>query len=101
MDGYKWDTTRSWSGGSRSGRSSLLYASYVGRQPLMIYEVASAERGGKAEWIRDMRKELASRFAKVRAVAWFHANKETNWRVDSSSASLEAFRSVVASLRSP
>ena len=103
MDGYNWGTARSWSRW-QSFREIFapLYANYVGRKPLMICEVASAERGGdKAEWIREMGEELAGRFAKVRTVAWFHANKETDWRVNSSSASLEAFRSVVATLRSP
>ena len=52
-----------------------------------------AERGGdKAAWIEDMGDKLARRFPKVRAVVWFHANKETDWRVNSSAASLSAFR---------
>ncbi len=103
MDGYNWGTARSWSRW-QSFREIFapLYANYVGRKPLMICEVASAELGGdKAAWIREMGNELAGRFANVRAVAWFHANKETDWRVNSSTASLEAFRSVVSSLRSP
>ncbi len=101
MDGYNWGTARPWSRW-QSFREIFapLYADYVRRRPLMICEVASAELGGdKAAWIRDMGRDLAGRFGKVRAVAWFHTNKETDWRVNSSNASLEAFRSVVAALR--
>jgi hypothetical protein len=43
-----------------------------------------------------MGDKLARRFPKVRAVVWFHANKETDWRVNSSAASLSAFRSILA-----
>jgi hypothetical protein len=42
---------------------------------------------------------LAGRFSKVRALVWFHANKENDWRVNSSAAALQAFRSVVAESR--
>jgi hypothetical protein len=29
-------------------------------------------------------------------MVWFHANKENDWRVDSSTASLEAYRETAA-----
>jgi hypothetical protein len=101
MDGYNWGTTRSWSRWQSFGEIfGPLYADYAGRKPLMICEVASAERGGdKAAWIRNMGRELAAGFSKVRALAWFHANKETDWRVNSSASALAAFRSVIADSR--
>ena len=43
-----------------------------------------------------MGADLAWRFPRVEAVVWFHANKETDWRVDSSDAAFQAFRAVVA-----
>ncbi len=97
MDGYNWGTTRSWSRWqSFSEIFAPLYADYAQRKPLLICEVASAERGGdKAAWIRNMGADLASRFPKVEAVVWFHANKETDWRMNSSRESLRAFRSIV------
>ena len=62
----------------------------------MICEIASAERGGdKAAWIAEMDAQLRGRFSKVRAVVWFDTNKETDWRVDSSAASLRAFRKIL------
>jgi hypothetical protein len=96
MDGYNWGTSRPWSRWqSFSEIFGPLYRDYAGRKPLMICEVASAEVGGdKAAWIRAMGAELAGRFSKVDAVMWFHANKETDWRIDSSDAALRAFRSI-------
>jgi hypothetical protein len=98
MDGYNWGTTRSWSKW-QSFRDIFgpVYSGYARRKPTMICEVASAQSGGdKAAWIRDMGAGLAGPFSRVRAVVWFHVNKENDWRIDSSPASLAAFRSVVA-----
>ena len=42
-------------------------------------------------------KTIPQDFPRVRAVMWFDRSMEQDWRVDSSQASLEAFRSVVSS----
>ena len=101
MDGYNWGAARPWSRWQTFDEIfAPLHADYAARRPLMICEVACAERGGdKAAWIRDMGAKLAGRFSNVRAVVWFHANKETDWRLNSSASSLRAFRSVVANRR--
>jgi glycosyl hydrolase family 26 len=94
MDGYNWghaDDSHTWQPFGAVFRD--LYADYAGRKPLMIAETASTEVGGdKAAWIADARATLKSSFPAVRAVIWFHANKETDWRVDSSRQALLAFR---------
>jgi Glycosyl hydrolase family 26 len=101
MDGYNWGRTRAWSRWQAFAEIfAPLYSDYARRKPMMICEVGSAERGGdKAAWIRDMGAKLAGPFAGVRAVVWFDASKETDWRVDSSPASLAAFRAIVADNR--
>jgi len=48
--------------------------------------------GDKGQWIRRASAATASRFPEVDAFMWFNMNKERDWRVDSSSASLTAFR---------
>jgi Glycosyl hydrolase family 26 len=98
MDGYNWGSTRSWSRWqSFSEIFAPLYADYAGRKPVMICEVGCAERGGdKAAWIRAMGSALQNSFPAVKALVWFDAKKETDWRINSSPASLAAFRSVVA-----
>jgi len=102
IDGYNWGTTQSWS--SWTGLAEVFGPSYgrlVGMtdKPLMIAETASTELGGdKAGWIRQgFFDEVLSRFPRVRAIVWFHENKETDWRVDSSPASLAAYSEVAAS----
>jgi hypothetical protein len=101
MDGYSWGSSRPWSSWQSFGEIfEGLYADYARRKPIMICEVASAEVGGdKAAWIRDMHRSLGRRFAAVRAMAWFDVDKETDWRVASSRASLAAFRALAADPR--
>jgi mannan endo-1,4-beta-mannosidase len=101
IDGYNWGSARPW---SRWQSFREIFApvirDYAGRRPVMICEVGCAERGGdKAAWVRDMGAQLAGPCSAVRALVWFHADKETDWRVSSSASSLAAFRSVVAARR--
>lgn len=68
-------------------------------RPMMIAEVSSAEEGGdKAAWIRvGLLTDLPTFLPRIRAVVWFDENKESDWRVNSSPASLVAFSEVGAS----
>lgn len=65
---------------------------YPGK-PIIIGEFASDEGSGddKARWIRDVYAQLRSAPNVVGAV-WFNMNKETDWRIDSTPASLQAYR---------
>jgi len=66
-------------------------------KPVMISETASTEVGGdKAQWITSAFAQLPVRFPRIESLTWFNTNKETDWRVESSPASLEAFRTAVA-----
>ncbi len=38
----------------------------------------------------------STKFPRMKAVVWFHTNKEKDWRIDSSSASLAAFKANLA-----
>jgi hypothetical protein len=66
---------------------------------VIFTETASAEIGGdKASWIRrGFLNEIPQLFPRVTGVIWFNVQKESDWRVDSSQASLEAFREIAAS----
>lgn len=67
-------------------------------KPVMIAETASTERGGsKAQWILNMRSALLKSLPRVRLLVWFDRIKETNWSINSSPASLAAFREVMSS----
>jgi hypothetical protein len=62
-------------------------------KPIIIGEFASDEGNGtaKAQWIRDAYARLRSHPNVVGAV-WFNMNKEADWRIESSAASLNAYR---------
>ena len=63
-------------------------------KPFMIGEFASSELGGnKAQWISDVASRMHAAYPQLKAFIWFNMNKETDWRVESSTASLNAFKS--------
>ena len=54
-------------------------------KPLMIGEIGCATVGGdKVAWMRDMDKQLRTKFKRVQSVVWFEAAKEADWRMLSS-----------------
>jgi hypothetical protein len=101
ISGYNWGDTQPWS--RWQSFSEIFEESYgivgtITSKPIIIPEVASAESGGdKATWIRDaFLTEIPADFPLIRAVAWFHVDKENDWRVNSSSKALEAYKVVAA-----
>jgi len=94
FDGYNWGTSQSTSTWrSFPNLAGAIYASLAAKgKPIMIPETASAELGGdKAGWIASILPSLQSSFPAIKALVWFHMNKETDWRVDSSPAAKNAF----------
>lgn len=64
--------------------------------PIWICETACAEAtdaARKGQWITDLGEYLSLR-PRIKRVYWFHTLKERDWRVDSSPASLTAFRAL-------
>ena len=114
LDGYNWGTSNNndgyWSfsqvftGSSYNGgyNSIQLLKQAAGGKPIMIGEVASAEQGGsKSNWIRNLlSNELPTKFPEVKAVLWFNWNMGDGgitWPVESSSASVSAFKAGIGS----
>jgi hypothetical protein len=61
-------------------------------RPVTIGEVGCPEVGGdKGRWISDMWSTLTA-WPQVRGMMWFDFDKETDWRIDSSPASLAAYQ---------
>ncbi|WP_307857067.1 glycoside hydrolase family 26 protein [Pseudarthrobacter albicanus] len=100
LDGYNWGTSASWSTWTSpsqlfAGGLSQLRTLAPGKQ-IMIAETSSAEQGGsKADWNLSLISYLAAQ-GDVTAVTWFHFNKETDWRINSSSASAQALNQALA-----
>ena len=105
FDGYNW-------GDSAFGQqfnaqwlsfSDIFASSYVELQainadkPIIIGEFSSTEEGGdKSAWIREAFHAIRDDFPQIRALIWFHIAKETDWRINSSDAALEAYRQAIA-----
>jgi hypothetical protein len=98
LDGYNYGPAQGepWLSFARIFEASYAIITRLTDRPLMVGETASAGIGGsKAAWIEGMWHTLRTRFTRVRALIWFQRVKETDWRVDSSAASLAAFRAGV------
>jgi glycosyl hydrolase family 26 len=101
LDGYNWGGI----GGSRWRSFNDVFASSydtltaLSSKPVMIAETAAPEAtGDKPGWIRSgLEVQLPTRMPKVRAVIWFDRDKETDWRIGSSPATLDAFKEAIAS----
>jgi len=94
FDGYNWGTVQT--GSSWRAFTSIAGAIYTGladkAKPILIAETASTELGGdKAAWIAGILPTLKTSYPSIKAVVWFHVNKETDWRIDSSAAARTAF----------
>ncbi|RJQ44246.1 MAG: hypothetical protein C4534_06715 [Gaiellales bacterium] len=109
INGYNWGTmynTPTWTSSWQSFEEVFKYSYDVAVQrtgkPIVVSETASteiggnAQNGGKARWITDAFSIIPSRFPKMEMVTWFHINKETDWRINSSQQSLDAFRQAVS-----
>jgi hypothetical protein len=107
-DGYNWGTSQTVANGGFDSHWQTfddVFASTYQRvttlaptKPFMIGEFASSEAGGnKAAWITDAATRMRTAYPQLRGFVWFNYNKETDWRVESSAASLAAFKAAFAS----
>jgi beta-mannanase len=96
LDGYNWGASRPascWQRFAEVFDRAYRVVTRLSARPVLLAEVGCAEAGGsKAAWLRDARDVLGRSFPRVRAVVWFNVAKECDWRVESSTASLRAFR---------
>lgn len=99
LDGYNWGATsgNQWQSFESVFASSYALVTTLSSKPVMITEMSSSEVGGnKAAWIQStFIQEIPTEFPRVTAVIWFNKSQEQDWRINSSSASLAAYRSVV------
>lgn len=99
LDGYNYASVDGipWMSFDQTFQSSYDQLTALTDKPIMIAETASTSVGGdKAAWITQaLTKTLPDDMPLVRAIVWFDINKETDWQVNSSPASLRAFREAV------
>ena len=103
LDAYNWGTTQSW---SIWQNPDALFGPYLtqlrgiapGKQ-LLVTETASTEVGGsKPDWNTALIPYLLSQ-PDVSGFVWFDFDKETDWRIDSTSASATALANALAARR--
>jgi mannan endo-1,4-beta-mannosidase len=101
LSGFSWGGPWEWESARRIFRRSYLAIERFTRKPFMIAETAAGEVGGdKAAWIERTFGRDLRRLHRVRAVVWFNGREQwAEWDVDSTRASLHAFRAAVASPR--
>lgn len=103
LDGYNWGTAGQgpdrWESLNEVFASSYAKITQLSSKPVIIAETSSSEAGGnKADWIREgFLKTIPQKFPRVAAVLWFDRDAEEDWRINTSSAALAAYREVVAS----
>jgi hypothetical protein len=98
LDGYNWGRVRGrWQDLAAVFSTSYSTVTSLSSRPVILSETASTENGGdKAEWIRTgFMTTIPENFPRVTAVVWFNQIQETDWRINSSQASLDAYRAVV------
>ncbi|MCK4267446.1 MAG: hypothetical protein KAX16_01335, partial [Actinomycetia bacterium] len=102
IDGYNFGAMESWSQWELF--PDVFNAAYkaimtITDKPIIIGETASTEAGGnKADWITNAFSEMTSNYPRINAIIWFNEDKESDWRIDSSSASLAAYKAALAKL---
>ncbi len=102
LDGYNWATLHdgsTWRSFAQVFGPGLTALRSLSARPVYIGEVGCPEAGGdKAAWVADMFAVLQSH-PEIRGVTWFSFEKEADWRIDSSPASLSAFASGLTTFR--
>ncbi|ROZ98787.1 glycoside hydrolase family 26 protein [Gordonia sp. OPL2] len=106
LDGYNWgdaDGHRWTSAADLFGTSLAVLRELDGEHPMLITEVACAtapQLGVKANWIRDF-FTLIDGEPRLEAFLWYQADTQRDWRFNSTSASIDAFRSSLMAMSSP
>jgi len=104
IDEYNWGASFIWSDWLEFeeifSNKVRIFNTHFPTKPIMIAEVGCTEENQlpgqtKAQWVRNMLESL-KRLTPIKAVVWFNSYKETDWRMESSDESLEAFKEILA-----
>ncbi len=64
-------------------------------KPIYIFSMATHENINKATWIKNALTEELYKYPEVKGFLWFNKNKEKDWRVNSNSEALDAFKKIL------
>ncbi len=101
IDGFCWGGSIGWPSFTTIFGSTYDRIVKLTSRPIIIAETAAGEESGdKAAWISSAFEREAPAFPHIRAIAWFNdTDSKADLRVNSSPASLAAFRRAIASPR--
>lgn len=102
LDGYNFGSSNPgevWQTMRQVFEPSYRRVTQLSQRPVLITETASSEIGGnKGGWIRNgFLRDIPSCMPRVEGVIWYDKDLEADWRINTSSGSLNAYRTVVAS----
>ncbi len=98
LSGYNWGGP-SWASFTDIYASTYAALTSMSSKQIILTEIGSVESGGnKADWITSaLLTEIPHTFPHIRAVIWFDAKRQVDWRIDSSPSSLAAFKAAAQS----
>jgi hypothetical protein len=105
FDGFNWAQRGAWNSFTEIVDNTYEELAKISSRPMIVAETGSNESGGdKAAWISSALRREIPNFGRIRAVVWFddvinegEEEGALDARVNSSPASLRAFRSAIAS----
>jgi hypothetical protein len=107
FDGFNWALRGEWNSFTDIVDNSYEEMAELTSRPMIVAETGSSETGGdKAAWLNSALRREIPRLPRIRAVVWFNDEFEDSGagegdaldaRINSSEASLRAFRAAVAS----
>ncbi len=98
IDGYNFGNHASWS--SWASPESIFGDAYrrinkLSGKPMFIAEMACTSNGGdKAAWMANFFANVKTQFPKLVGVVWFNADKEEDWRVEETPATLAVMQNL-------
>lgn len=108
FDGFNWALRGEWNSFTDIVDNTYEEMAALTSRPMIVAETGSSESGGdKAAWVASALRREIPRLPRIRAVVWFddrfsdiaEGGQALDARVNSSAASLRAFRSAIASPR--
>lgn len=90
LDGYNWDT----SSPEKVFGETINNIREVTQKPIFIGETGCPSYSGKAQWITNFFKMMKDR--NIIGFVWFNYKKEQDWRIESSTASINAFKTGIS-----
>ena len=105
IDGYNFGTVMTWASGHSTWRTfdqifknAYTVITVMSQRPVIIGETGSVEAGGdKAAWITSTVATIKSDYPRITALIWYDAVTAADFRVNTTPASLGAYRAAMQS----